>query len=438
MVTDWRADGVTGEFCPFRFSTKYLDTETGLSYYGYRYYDSGNGRWLNRDPLAETGDANEYGFVKNNTQSSIDLLGELTLSFSFGFDQSYQSEDQAEIAKLKGDLQKYIQICVRLASERRYLFGLIKRPPKCPTLPLNTLQSLGVTTASAGLICTKPTDGAKWQQTKTDHNKVAVAITQIKAKKNATTGVLLTKFLIAGNGGDALGRSSVGSNEYFVVDAVHAISSTFPHEFGHRMGWQDTQTSPNNGPSHSDSDTTISCIPMQEGVARAILTASGVNYCYNLRNESLFDVLNDNGDYIRWMCSLSWTSSSRSCAGNATDFGTRTFSLGRCRIKTQVDSLRKTGKKWRDYGLLMPGQTVKRLATFAELEGINLMGVNPGRINPSLPTASFDISFDPSKTNCTVIVDEARSNASISWTLILTRNASGRWKVISRRLLSIT
>lgn len=38
---------------PFQFSTKYTDRETGLSYYGYRYYSAELGRWLNRDPLGD-------------------------------------------------------------------------------------------------------------------------------------------------------------------------------------------------------------------------------------------------------------------------------------------------------------------------------------------------------------------------------------------------
>jgi len=52
---------------PFRFSTKWLDTElagsgingaignTGLYYYGYRYYSARLGRWLSRDPIEEEG-----------------------------------------------------------------------------------------------------------------------------------------------------------------------------------------------------------------------------------------------------------------------------------------------------------------------------------------------------------------------------------------------
>jgi hypothetical protein len=39
---------------PFRFSTKYCDEETGLVYYGYRYYQPTTGRWLNRDPIGDT------------------------------------------------------------------------------------------------------------------------------------------------------------------------------------------------------------------------------------------------------------------------------------------------------------------------------------------------------------------------------------------------
>jgi len=44
----------------FRFSSKYLDDETGFYYYGYRYYDSATGRWLSRDPIWEESFSQEY------------------------------------------------------------------------------------------------------------------------------------------------------------------------------------------------------------------------------------------------------------------------------------------------------------------------------------------------------------------------------------------
>ncbi len=42
------ATGTYAAANPFRFSTKYTDVETGLSYFGYRYYNPETGRWLNR------------------------------------------------------------------------------------------------------------------------------------------------------------------------------------------------------------------------------------------------------------------------------------------------------------------------------------------------------------------------------------------------------
>lgn len=62
--------------CPFGFSSKYMDDETELVYYGYRYYDSENGRWLNRDPMEEDGGINLYCMTGNNTINDWDYLGQ--------------------------------------------------------------------------------------------------------------------------------------------------------------------------------------------------------------------------------------------------------------------------------------------------------------------------------------------------------------------------
>ena len=60
---------------PFRFSTKYQDEETGLLYYGYRYYQLITGRWLSRDPIGEKGGINPWQFCANNSANRTDLLG---------------------------------------------------------------------------------------------------------------------------------------------------------------------------------------------------------------------------------------------------------------------------------------------------------------------------------------------------------------------------
>ena len=64
----------TGQF-PYRFSTKPLDSATGLYYYNYRYYDPATGRWLSRDPIEEKGGVNLYEFVKNNGVNQWDFMG---------------------------------------------------------------------------------------------------------------------------------------------------------------------------------------------------------------------------------------------------------------------------------------------------------------------------------------------------------------------------
>jgi len=49
----------------FRFSSKYLDDETGLYYYGYRYDSPSLGRWLSRDPITELGFMTSSTSVRN-------------------------------------------------------------------------------------------------------------------------------------------------------------------------------------------------------------------------------------------------------------------------------------------------------------------------------------------------------------------------------------
>ena len=70
-----RATGEKKDVFNFRFSTKYEDAETGLLYYGYRYYNAETGRWLSRDPIGELGGLNLYGFVGNDGINFFDPFG---------------------------------------------------------------------------------------------------------------------------------------------------------------------------------------------------------------------------------------------------------------------------------------------------------------------------------------------------------------------------
>jgi RHS repeat-associated protein len=67
--------GIFSTVISFLCSAKYADSETGLIYYSYRYYQSSTGRWLSRDPFEEEGGANLYASDRNNAIGIIDSLG---------------------------------------------------------------------------------------------------------------------------------------------------------------------------------------------------------------------------------------------------------------------------------------------------------------------------------------------------------------------------
>ena len=57
------------------FSTKIVDAEAQLQYFGYRYYSLPSGRWISRDPITEFGGPNIYAFVRNAPLNHIDPKG---------------------------------------------------------------------------------------------------------------------------------------------------------------------------------------------------------------------------------------------------------------------------------------------------------------------------------------------------------------------------
>jgi RHS repeat-associated protein len=63
------------DLLPFHYSSKLRDADSGFNYYGYRFYDPGAGRWLNRDPIGEAGGLNLYRFCYNDCINWFDYLG---------------------------------------------------------------------------------------------------------------------------------------------------------------------------------------------------------------------------------------------------------------------------------------------------------------------------------------------------------------------------
>jgi len=69
------AKGAAASANPWRYATKYFDEETGLYYFGHRYYDPATGQWLNREPLGEDESLNLYAYCHNDPVNKVDVLG---------------------------------------------------------------------------------------------------------------------------------------------------------------------------------------------------------------------------------------------------------------------------------------------------------------------------------------------------------------------------
>ncbi len=60
---------------PWRYKAKRIDQETGLVYFGKRYYDPKIGRWISPDPMGSIDGPNLYRFCRNNPLKFVDDFG---------------------------------------------------------------------------------------------------------------------------------------------------------------------------------------------------------------------------------------------------------------------------------------------------------------------------------------------------------------------------
>jgi RHS repeat-associated protein len=59
----------------YRFSSQEVHVNSGMYYYGYRFYDPGLARWINTDPILEAGGINLYAFLANRVPNRTDPFG---------------------------------------------------------------------------------------------------------------------------------------------------------------------------------------------------------------------------------------------------------------------------------------------------------------------------------------------------------------------------
>jgi RHS repeat-associated protein len=69
------SSGTLADANVYRFSSKQIHVNSGLYYYGERFYDPNTQRWLNRDPIHEDGGINLYAYVGNDSVNDVDPYG---------------------------------------------------------------------------------------------------------------------------------------------------------------------------------------------------------------------------------------------------------------------------------------------------------------------------------------------------------------------------
>ncbi len=69
------ATGLKAGLNLYRFSSKEWHAASGMVYYGYRWYVPELQRWLNRDPIGESGMVNLFACLNNSPVNAIDALG---------------------------------------------------------------------------------------------------------------------------------------------------------------------------------------------------------------------------------------------------------------------------------------------------------------------------------------------------------------------------
>ncbi|PIS02509.1 MAG: hypothetical protein COT85_04915 [Chlamydiae bacterium CG10_big_fil_rev_8_21_14_0_10_42_34] len=100
---------------PWRYKAKRIDSETGLVYFGKRYYSPKIGRWISPDPIGSLDGPNLYRFCRNNPLKFVDYFGLASetggdefCEYFYGEYEPYCHCEQHRDCKRGGDIRNVI------------------------------------------------------------------------------------------------------------------------------------------------------------------------------------------------------------------------------------------------------------------------------------------------------------------------------------------
>jgi RHS repeat-associated protein len=94
------AAGSVSGLNPYRFSSKEWHPNSGLYYYGYRFYEPNLQRWINQDPIGERGGININTFCLSDAVNNIDPFG-LEITFCAEANKAFQNWIKGCICELR-------------------------------------------------------------------------------------------------------------------------------------------------------------------------------------------------------------------------------------------------------------------------------------------------------------------------------------------------
>lgn len=95
----------------------------GVTFYGYRWYDTANGRWPSRDPIGERGGIHLYGMVSNNAVNWVDFLGlsserkECDYTVVYALDASAVDLDKRTNGTVTRTIEEQVKFLQRMADK---------------------------------------------------------------------------------------------------------------------------------------------------------------------------------------------------------------------------------------------------------------------------------------------------------------------------------